>query len=90
MKSRSNYGIILSLACSGLVIIISLLKVFDPLELKSLDLRSHWFSGHQKADTNIVIAAIDENSLLQFKHSGVVWKWPREFYGALVRAAFAF
>jgi adenylate cyclase len=85
MKSRSNYGIVLSLVCSGLVVIISLLKVFDPLELKSLDLRSHWFSGRQKADTNIVIAAIDEISLLQFKHSGVVWKWPREFYGALVR-----
>ncbi|MDP2907559.1 MAG: CHASE2 domain-containing protein, partial [Nanoarchaeota archaeon] len=85
MKSRTNYGIGLSLACAGLVIILSLLKVFDPLELKSLDLRSHWFAAHQKADTNIVIAAIDEKSLLQFKHSGVVWKWPREFYGALVR-----
>lgn len=85
MKSRTNYGIGLSLSCAGLVIILSLLKVFDPLELKSLDLRSHWFAAHQKADTNIVIAAIDEKSLLQFKHSGVVWKWPREFYGALVR-----
>jgi len=85
MNTNKIHGMGLALGCALVVCVLFLTSALESLELKSLDLRSHWFAGHQKADTNIVIAAIDERSLLEFKHSGVVWKWPREFYGALVR-----
>ena len=85
MKTNNVYGLALSLGCALVISILFLTSAFETLELKSLDLRFHWFANPQKADTNIVITAIDEKSLLQFKHGGVVWKWPREFYGALVR-----
>jgi adenylate cyclase len=85
MNSNKLYGIALSLGCALLVSVLFLTSALETVELKSLDLRFHWFAKPQNADTNIVITAIDEKSLLEFKHSGVVWKWPREFYGALVR-----
>lgn len=85
MNSKTVYGIGISLACAVVVVALFTLGGFESIELKTLDLRFHWFANPQKADTNIVITAIDEKSLLEFKHSGVVWKWPRDFYGALVR-----
>lgn len=87
MSKNTNkiYGMGLALSCALVVSVLVLTSAFETLELKSLDLRFRWFAKPQNADTNIVITAIDEKSLLEFKHSGVVWKWPREFYGALVR-----
>jgi adenylate cyclase len=85
MNTNKTYGLGLALGCALVVSILFLTSALESLELKSLDLRFHWFAKPQNADTNIVITAIDEKSLLQFKHGGVVWKWPREFYGALVR-----
>ena len=85
MNSKTILGFGLPLSCGLVTSILFLMGTLDTLELKSLDLRFRWFASSQKADTNIVITAIDEKSLLQFKHGGVVWKWPREFYAALVR-----
>jgi adenylate cyclase len=85
MNTNKIYGMGIALGCALVVSILFLTSALETLELKSLDLRFHWFAKPQNADTNIVITAIDEKSLLEFKHSGVVWKWPREFYGALVR-----
>ncbi len=41
-------------------------------------------SHPERADTSVVIATIDQNSLNHFEGEGVHWPWPREFYSALV------
>ena len=64
MESKFKYGFGLSLGCAVVVLLLSLFKTFESVELKSLDLRFHWFAKPQEADTNIVITAIDEKSLL--------------------------
>ena len=73
------------MTASVLVIVAYSLNLFEPLELTTLDVRFRQYAHLRQADTNIVFATIDEQSLSNFKQSGIVWKWPRDFYAALVR-----
>ncbi len=59
--------------------------ILEVLELKSLDYRFRLFSRPERASNDIVLVAIDERSLQEFKRQNVVWKWPRDIYAALVR-----
>jgi len=69
-------------ACSGSA--LQHLSSFDVLELKSLDFRFLHASHPEKADTSVVLVAIDQNSLDFYATQSVSWPWPREFYGLLV------
>lgn len=84
---KSRPALIAAVVIAGCAagIAISLLPLFQTLELKTLDLRFQYGSHPEWADTNIVIVAVDQNSLDFFENSrGVKWPWPREFYGLLL------
>ncbi|NKB72693.1 MAG: CHASE2 domain-containing protein [Candidatus Latescibacteria bacterium] len=51
------------------------------LEARTLDFRFRQFPIAARADTNIVLLAIDQSSLEFFADNDVAWPWPREFYG---------
>ncbi len=53
-------------------------------ELKLLDQRFRLDPVTDKADTNIVLVAIDDFSLDFFSENGISWPWPRSFYGYAV------
>ena len=53
-------------------------------ELKLLDQRFRLDPVPDKADTNIVLVAIDDFSLDFFSENGISWPWPRSFYGYAV------
>ena len=53
-------------------------------ELKLLDQRFRLDPVLDKADTNIVLVAIDDFSLDFFSENGISWPWPRSFYGYAV------
>ena len=84
MKRKGFWAAVLVLACGGAVLALSALGVFEGVELKTLDFRFRHFTRLRGASPGVVIVAIDEKSLLEFKRNGVVWKWPRDFYGALL------
>ncbi|RMD93809.1 MAG: CHASE2 domain-containing protein [Calditrichaeota bacterium] len=85
MKNKNLYIILLTLACGLGVTLFYKLGWFEVLELKTLDFRFRLFAEPEKASKEIVIVAIDEKSLREFKRNNVVWKWPRDIYAALVR-----
>lgn len=64
---------------------LSLFAPFETLEMKTLDFRFRFGSHPEWADTNIVIVAIDQNSLDFFASTrGLKWPWPREYYALLL------
>lgn len=77
------------LAVGGAVFLISLLihslGVFESLEWKSWDLRLRLFSAASRADRDIVLILIDQESLDVYEKSqSLPWPWPRQIYVALV------
>ena len=78
-------GMLIALCAFGVSGVLRLTDLTEPLELQTLDARFRTYADPAKADTNIVIAVIDEQSLKALKTSGIVWKWPRDIYAALVR-----
>lgn len=50
------------------------------LESRTLDYRFRRFDIADRADTNIVLVAIDNQSLDLFSKRGISWPWPRDFY----------
>ena len=85
MKRKALLAALLSLGCGAVAAGLFALGAFETLELKTLDWRFRLSPQGRPASPDVVIVAIDEKSLLEFKRNGVVWKWPRDFYGALVR-----
>ncbi len=57
---------------------------YDTIESKTIDFRNTMTADYHKADTNIVMVAIDDNSLEFFENNQVSWPWPRQFYGVVV------
>lgn len=84
MKRKKIFILIAPLLCGIVISLLTYAGTFEPLELKSLDVRFRAFGSSLKSDTNIVITVIDERSLSELKRNRVTWKWPRDLYGALV------
>ena len=78
-------GVLIALCAFGISGLLRLTDLTEALELQTLDARFRAYADPAKADTNIVIAVIDEQSLKALKTGGIVWKWPRDIYAALVR-----
>ncbi len=86
MKNRILRGLLVGLAAFFLTSVIQQLDLLRPLEWKSWDLRLRLFSRPKDASRDIVLVAIDQDSLDFFeKQQNLPWPWPRELYGALVR-----
>lgn len=84
MKKKVFIASFISLMSALLVILLSLVGFFESIELKTYDYRCRFFSSPKDADSNVVLVAIDEKSLQEFKKQGIVWKWPRDIYGELI------
>ncbi|HPN38656.1 MAG TPA: adenylate/guanylate cyclase domain-containing protein [Melioribacteraceae bacterium] len=63
-----------------IVFAIQLFGILDSIELTTIDIRNNFAAGIFKADTNIVMVTIDDNSLKFFENNEVSWPFPREFY----------
>lgn len=84
MNNKFVIAVLYSLLCGGIVFLLFEGNIFESMELKTLDMRFRLFADPAKASPDVVIAAIDENSLTQLKAQGHVWPWPRDFYAVLV------
>lgn len=73
-----------SLLLTLLISFFSSTPFFKDIELKMLDYRFQLDPAPERADTNIVIIAIDDGSLDFFSENGISWPWPRSFYGYAV------
>ncbi|MBA5874231.1 MAG: CHASE2 domain-containing protein [Nitrospira sp. CR1.2] len=69
------------LAVFGLVAGLRMTGWFEVVELKALDHLVRRYADPAKADSNLVLLAIDESSLEAFGR----WPWPRDRYGYVVR-----
>lgn len=83
-KSKTLKFLILGIIGLFFTSIIQIFGLIDGLELKTLDWRFRQASHPEEADTNVVMIAIDQNSLEAFADRNVQWPWPREFYGIIV------
>ena len=84
-KSRPAMVLTVVILGTWIGIGLSLFTPFEVLELKSLDLRFQHGTHPEWADTNVVIVAVDENSLKFFESTrSIKWEWPREFYALML------
>ena len=70
------YSLILGTIAFG----ISSLPVFQDIEHRTQDLRFQLAPMPAKADTNIILVAIDQGSLDYARSLGQGWPFPRSFY----------
>ncbi len=75
--------VIIWLIISLIMILLYKLSLFQQIENSSLDYRFKNFTIEEKADTNIVLVAIDDQSLEFANKNGTFWPWPREFYALI-------
>jgi len=80
-KSKTLQILVLAAIGTIFTLILQVGGVLDSVELKTLDWRFLEASHPEEADTNIVLIAIDQNSLDAFQNRNVIWPWPREIYG---------
>jgi len=80
LYKRTSVIFAISLVIAGLVYLLFEISILKHLELKTVDYRFRKFNISAQADTNIVIIAIDDNSLEYFTENNVSWPWPRDFY----------
>jgi len=73
-----------SLLLTLIISFFSSTPFLQDIEMKMLDYRFQLDPVPEKADTNIVIIAIDDSSLDFFRDNGISWPWPRSFYGYVV------
>ncbi|HTP12043.1 MAG TPA: adenylate/guanylate cyclase domain-containing protein [Bacteroidota bacterium] len=83
-KSKPLQIFVLALVGALFTLILSEGGLLDGVELKTLDVRFLEASHPEEADTNIVLIAIDQNSLEAFADRNVQWPWSRDFYALLV------
>ena len=83
-KSPLLLPLLVSVAAWLFALAFELVPSLQTLELKTLDYRFLSSPHPELADTNVVIVAIDQNSLDFFERQQVGWPWPREFYGLLL------
>ncbi len=84
-KSKPMLSLVVAVGGFSLAALVYATRLLDVAELKSLDFRFLNAYRPDKADTSVVLIAIDQNSLDFFQKQEIRWPWPREFYGTLVR-----
>ena len=81
---RWYIGLIIAVIIAILVSLFYETDIGKQLEWKTVDYRFRKFTVPERADSNVVLVAIDNTSLNYFEDFGVLWKWPRNFYGITV------
>lgn len=67
-----------------IVIFLIATDLVSSIDRPMLDKMFRLASHPERADTSVVIATIDQNSLDYFEGQSVSWPWPREFYSVLL------
>jgi adenylate cyclase len=84
-RHRIGRGIALGLMAFAIALAALSLRVAEPLEWKSWDLRLRLFADPSRASPDIVIFLIDQYSLDVYeRQQGLSWPWPRQLYSAVV------
>ncbi len=83
-KSKTLQVLVLAAVGALFTLLIQVTGAADGIELKTLDWRFLEASHPEEADTNIVLIAIDQNSLERFQENNYIWPWPRDLYGVVV------
>lgn len=78
-------GLIFGLIAGFLALWINQFPFIQSIEAKTIDLRFTRFQIPERADTSIVLVAIDNNSLDYFAANGMSYPWPRSFYAHITR-----
>ncbi len=88
LNPRLRRRLALGLGVGALVSLVALaLRATPPLEVaeaKSYDLRAGWLADLSRADSSIIIVAIDDNSLDIYGQELGRWPWDREAYVPLM------
>jgi adenylate cyclase len=85
MKNKWIRGLGVGAAVFVFVLILSLVHVFDVWEWKTWDLRLRLFSNPLRADDDIVIFLVDQESLDIYEQQGLSWPWPREMHSYILQ-----
>ena len=86
MRATLSQKKILSAAAVGVAVFVfvaglSITRWFEVVELKALDHLVRRYADPARADSNLLLLAIDESSLDAFGR----WPWPRDRFGYVVR-----
>jgi adenylate cyclase len=85
MSRKLVRGLAVGAAVFLVAVLIQSLGVFESLEWKSWDLRLRLFASPSRADRDISLILIDQESLDVYEKSqNLPWPWPRQIYVALV------
>lgn len=76
---------LLPLGVAVLVLALARTAPFERLEELTLDIRFSSYPRPDLADTNVIIAAIDNGSLDIFAENGLNWPWSRDTYAFAIR-----
>lgn len=76
-------GIIFGLTAGFAAYWVNQLQLIQSIEAKTVDMRFTRFQIPERADTSIVMVAIDNNSLDYAAALGVSYPWPRSFYALI-------
>ncbi len=78
-------GLLFAVLAGFLAFWVNQLQFIQTIEAKTLDLRFTQFPITDRADTSIVLVAIDNHSLDYFAANGVSYPWPRSFYAHITK-----
>ncbi len=76
-------SLLLTLPCFAAAALLFFSGLFDPFELKAYDFFSRTLSAASQSE-NIVIVAVDQQSIDALAAQDVPWPWPRQVYEPIV------
>ncbi len=77
-------GAVIGLGIAALVLALRGTQPLQVAEAKLYDARVQWLSNPETADPEIVVVAIDENSLEVYREKLGRWPWPRDVYSTII------
>jgi len=83
-ESKLLLSIVVGLFSSIVVALMISFGLVSSIDRPMLDKMFRMASHPERADTSVVMAAIDQGSLNFFDGQGFGWPWPRDFYSALL------
>lgn len=75
---------LVSLLLTFILFLISQIGFMQEIEYKLTDQRFRLGAIPERADSNVVMIAIDDGSLEFFGENGISWPWPRSYYAYVV------
>lgn len=83
-ESKIILSLVVGTVSALVVVFLIVTDLISSIDRPMLDKMFRLASHPERADTSVVIATIDQNSLDYFERQGVSWQWPRDFYSFLL------